>query len=151
MAGSLNQVQLIGNLGKDPEIRSVQSGDRVANFSVACGESWKDKNTGEKKEKTEWVNVVVWGNGLVDVIEKYVKKGSRIFVTGQFRTRKYEKDGVTHYNSECVVQGLGGRILLLGDGGGNGGNARAESQAEAHSETAGSAFDGSVDEDLIPF
>ncbi len=112
MSGSLNQVTLIGNLGKDPDIRTMQnSGDKVANFSMAMTETWtKD---GEKKERTEWANIVVWGNGVVGVIEKYVSKGSKIMVQGQLRTRKYEKDGQDRYATEVVVQGLGGRILLL--------------------------------------
>ena len=111
---SLNLVQLIGNLGKDPEIKSMNSGDKVANFSVACTEKWKTKE-GESKERTEWVNIVCWGNGLVGVIEKYVKKGSRIYVQGQLRTRKYEKDGSDRYVTEVVVQGFGSKVLMLSD------------------------------------
>ena len=117
MAGSLNRVQLIGNVGKDPEIRSVTSGDKVANFSLAMSESWKDKD-GNKQEKTEWANIVVWGDGLVNVIEKYVQKGSKVFVEGKFVTRKYEKDGQDRYTTEVVLSGFGSQLILLGDAGG---------------------------------
>lgn len=120
MAGSLNRVQLIGNVGADPEIRSVASGSKVANFRIATSETWKDKNTGEKKERTEWHSIVVWNDGLVGVIEKYVKKGSKVMVEGQLQTRKWEKDGVDRYTTEVVLQGFGGSLLLLGDGGGGG-------------------------------
>jgi len=119
MAGSLNRVQLIGNVGADPEIRSVNSG-KVANFRIATSETWKDKNTGEKKERTEWHSIVVWNDGLVGVIEKYVKKGSKVMIEGQLQTRKWEKDGVDRYTTEVVLQGFGGSLLLLGDGGGGG-------------------------------
>ena len=120
MAGSLNRVQLIGNCGADPEIRSVNGGSKVANFRIATSESWKDKNTGEKKERTEWHSIVVWNDGLVGVIEKYVKKGSKVMVEGQLQTRKWEKDGVERYTTEVVLQGFGGSLLLLGDSGGGG-------------------------------
>lgn len=128
---SLNQVCLIGNLGKDPEIKTFNSGDKVANFSMAMSESWKDKQSGEKKEKTEWVNVAVYGDGLVGVIEKYVHKGSKLYVQGSLQTRKYEKDGQDRYATEVVVRGMGGKIVMLdgkpaggggsSDGGGGGG------------------------------
>lgn len=119
MAGSLNKVTLIGNCGNDPDIRSVGDG-RVANLSIATSESWKDKNSGEKKEKTEWHRIVVWNDGLVGVIEKYVKKGSKVYIEGELQTRKWEKDGVERYSTEVVLTGFGGRLILLGDGGGGG-------------------------------
>lgn len=118
MAGSLNKVQLIGNLGGDPEIRSLESGAKVANFSVATSDSWKDKTTGEKKERTEWHRCVVWNEGLVGVIEKYLKKGSKVYVEGELQTRKWEKDGIDRYSTEVVLTGFGGKLVLLGDGGG---------------------------------
>ena len=90
MAGSLNRVMLIGNLGQDPDIRSMQNGGRVCNLSIATSESWKDRNTGERKEKTEWHRVVVFNEGLVGVIENYVKKGSKVFIEGQLETRKWQ-------------------------------------------------------------
>ena len=132
MAGSLNRVTLVGNCGKDPEIRSTQSGAKVASFSVATSESWKDKTTGEKKERTEWHNIVVWGDALVGVIEKYVSKGSKLMVEGQMQTRKWEKDGVDRYSTEVVVQGFDGRLLLLGDPKGGGDRAPAPDQPPAN-------------------
>lgn len=111
---SLNKVTLIGNLGKDPEIRKTQDGRSIANFSLAMSESWKDKNTGEKKEKTEWINVVVFSEGLVGVVEKYVHKGSKIFIEGQLQTRKWQdKDGSDKYTTEVVLQNFKSNLLLL--------------------------------------
>lgn len=153
MSGSLNSVQLIGNLGKSPEIKTMNSGDKVANFSMAMSESWtKD---GERKEKTEWVNVVVWGNGLVGVIEKYVKKGSKIYIQGALRTRKYEKDGSDRYATEVVVQGIGGKMLLLGDAGGSDGENRgrqtgSDSGYDQPTGGGGGGFSADLD-DEIPF
>ena len=123
MAGSLNQVNLIGNLGKDPELRSFQSGGRVASFSLATSESWKDKTTGEKKEKVQWHNIVVFNDNLVSVIEKYVSKGSKLYVTGALETRKWQdKQGVDRYATEVVLRPYNGQIILLGgkeNGGGS--------------------------------
>ena len=111
---SLNKVMLIGHLGKDPEIRKTQDGRSVANFSLATSESWKDKNTGEKKEKTDWHNVVVFNEGLAGVIEKYVKKGSKIYVEGKLQTRKWQdKDGSDRYTTEVILQNFDGKIILL--------------------------------------
>lgn len=110
----LNKVQLIGHVGKDPEIKSLQYG-KVANFSIACTEEWKDKNSGEKKSRTEWANVAVFNEGLVGVVERFVKKGSRLYVEGKMQTRSWEKDGQKHYTTEVVLQSFGGTILLLGD------------------------------------
>jgi single-strand DNA-binding protein len=111
---SLNKVTLIGNLGKDPEIRKTQDGRSIANFSLAMSESWKDKNTGEKKEKTEWINVVVFSEGLVGVVEKYVHKGSKIFIEGQLQTRKWQdKDGSDRYTTEVVLQNFKSNLILL--------------------------------------
>lgn len=117
MAGSLNRVTLIGNLGADPEIRKAGD-DRVANFRIATSESWKDKNSGEKKERTEWHSIVVWNDGLVGVIEKYCSKGSKVYVEGELQTRKWEKDGVDRYSTEVVLTGFNGKLVLLGNGGG---------------------------------
>jgi single-strand DNA-binding protein len=110
MAGSLNRCTIIGNLGKDPEIRSVGSGDKVANFSVACTESWKDKGTGEKKEKTEWVNCSAFGK-LAEIVGEYVKKGKQVYVAGRMETRKWQdKDGADRYTTEIRVD----QLQLLG-------------------------------------
>lgn len=109
----LNQCQFIGNLGKDPEIRTTQSGNKVASFSVAVTEKWKSKG-GEMQERTEWVNVVVWSEGLVGVVEKYLSKGSKVFISGKMQTRKWEKDGVDRYTTEIVLQGFDAKMIMLG-------------------------------------
>jgi single-strand DNA-binding protein len=114
MAGSLNKVTLIGNLGKDPELRAMQNGQEVANFSIATSETWKDKQTGERKEKTEWHKVVVFNENLVRVIGQYLRKGSKVYIEGQLQTRKWtDKDGVDKYSTEIVLQGFGGTLLML--------------------------------------
>ncbi len=111
---SLNSVQLIGNVGKDPDIRTLNNGNRVASFSLALSESWRDKATGEKKERTEWANVVVFNDALVKVIESYVSKGDKLYVQGALQTRKWEKDGIERYTTEVVLQAFGGKLILLG-------------------------------------
>lgn len=112
MAGSVNKVILIGNVGKDPEVRSMQNGGKVANVSLATSESWKDKSTGEKKEKTEWHRLVIFGQ-LADIAEQYVHKGSKIYVCGSLQTRKWQKDGQDVYSTEVVLQGFGAELTLL--------------------------------------
>jgi single-strand DNA-binding protein len=120
MAGSVNKVILIGNVGKDPDIRSFANGGKVANFSLATSESWKDKQTGERKEKTDWHNIAVFNDGLVGVIERYVKKGSKLYIEGQLKTRKWQdRDGTDRYTTEVVLQGFGGTLTLLDSQGGN--------------------------------
>ena len=114
MAGSLNKVTLIGNVGMDPEIRSMQDGGKVANLSIATSESWKDKMTGERRDKTEWHRVVVFNDRLVDVIEKYVKKGSKLYIEGQLQTRKWtDQNGVDKYTTEVVLQKFRGDLVML--------------------------------------
>lgn len=109
----LNTCQFIGRVGKDPEIRTIQSGGKVANLSIACSERWKDKATGEKKEKTTWVPVVIWGN-LAEIVEEYVSKGSKIYVSGKFSVRKWQdKDGNDRYATEIVLQGYDAKLILL--------------------------------------
>lgn len=108
----LNQCQFIGNLGKDPEIRQTTNGNKVASFSVAVTEKWKSK-AGEMQERTEWVNVVVWSEGLVGVVEKYLSKGSKVFISGKMQTRKWEKDGVDRYATEIVLQGFDAKMVML--------------------------------------
>lgn len=114
MAGSVNKVILIGNLGRDPEIRSLNSGDRVANLRIATSESWRDKSSGERKEKTEWHRVTVFNENIVKVCESYLKKGSTVYIEGQLQTRKYEKNGVDHYATEIVLQRFNGVLTMLG-------------------------------------
>jgi single-strand DNA-binding protein len=114
MAGSLNKVTLIGNLGKDPEIRRTQDNRPIAVFSIATTESWKDKNSGEKREKTEWHNVVVFNEGLCGVIEKYIKKGSKIYIEGQLQTRKWQdKEGNDRYTTEVILQNMNSQLIML--------------------------------------
>jgi single-strand DNA-binding protein len=114
MAGSVNKVILIGNVGKDPEIRRTQDGRPIANLSIATGESWRDKNTGEKKEKTEWHRVVIFNENLCKVVEQYVKKGAKLYIEGQLQTRKWtDQAGVEKYSTEVVLQGFGGTLTML--------------------------------------
>ena len=114
MVGSVNKVILLGNLGRDPEIRSMQSGAKMASFSIATSKRWKDRNTQEQKEKTSWHNIVVFGDGLVDIVEKYVKKGSKIYVEGEIQTRKWQdKDGNDRYTTEIILQGYNCNLTLL--------------------------------------
>ena len=114
MAGSVNKVILLGNLGRDPEIRSTQSGSKMATFSMATSKKWKDKNTQEQRDKTSWHNIVVFGDGLVDIIEKYVKKGSKIYVEGELQTRKWQdQDSNDRYTTEVVLQGYNSNLTLL--------------------------------------
>lgn len=116
MAGSVNKVMILGNVGKDPEIRSMQSGGRVANFSVATSESWRDKSSGERKEKTEWHRITVWPEQLVNIVEKYVHKGDKIYIEGQIETRKWtDNQGQERFSAEVVVKGFQGGITLLGE------------------------------------
>lgn len=127
MFGSLNRVQLIGSLGADPEVRSFQNGGRVANMRVACSESWKDKQTGERKERTEWITVAVFNDGLIGLIERFLRKGSKVYVEGSFSTRKWQdSSGNDRYSTEVVVRPFSGNVLKLdpknpGDSGGGGG------------------------------
>src|ERR1700704_5535647 len=124
MAGSVNKVILVGNLGKDPEIRSLgSSGDRVANLSLATSETWRDRQSGERKEKTEWHRVVIFNENLVKVAEQYLKKGSKIYVEGALQTRKWtDQAGVEKYSTEVVLQRFRGELTML-DGRGEGGGA----------------------------
>ncbi|WEK56810.1 MAG: single-stranded DNA-binding protein [Candidatus Brevundimonas phytovorans] len=127
MAGSVNKVILIGNLGKDPEIRTLNSGDRVANLRIATSEQWRDKATGERKEKTEWHAVVIFNENIVKVAENYLKKGSTVYIEGSLQTRKYtDAQGVEKYSTEIVLQRFNGQLTMLGgrndsQGGGMGG------------------------------
>ncbi|MCG8358895.1 MAG: single-stranded DNA-binding protein [Kiloniellales bacterium] len=125
MAGSVNKVILVGNLGRDPEIRSTQDGTRVANLSLATSESWRDRNTGERRERTEWHRVVVFNDRLVDVIERFLRKGSKIYIEGQLQTRKWtDQNGQDRYTTEVVLQRYRGELTMLdGRGGGEGAGA----------------------------
>lgn len=141
MAGSLNKVQLIGNVGADPEVRYLNSGQGVANLRIATSESWKNSD-GEKQERTEWHSVVVWIDPLIEVIEKYVKKGSKLYIEGALQTRKWQdQNGNDRYSTEVVLTGFNGKLLLLDkrEGGGDGdrqgnrnsgGNQRGQQQSQ---------------------
>ena len=124
MAGSLNKVMLIGNLGADPEIRSFQNGGKVANLRIATSETWKDRSTGERQERTEWHTVAIFSEGLINVVENYLKKGSKVYVEGQLQTRKWQdQQGNDRYSTEVVLRGYNGTLTMLdGAGGGGGGN-----------------------------
>jgi single-strand DNA-binding protein len=114
MAGSVNKVILVGNLGRDPEIRSTQDGTKVANLSVATSENWRDKNSGERREKTEWHRVVVFNDRIVDVAEKYLKKGAKVYIEGQLQTRKWtDQSGAEKYTTEIVLQKYRGELTML--------------------------------------
>ena len=120
MSGSMNKVLLVGRLGREPEIRSMNSGERVANLSLATSESWKDNASGEKHERTEWHRVVMFGSGLVDVCERYLQKGSQILIEGRLQTRKWQdQSGQERYTTEIVVSGYSGRMVMLGGRGGS--------------------------------
>ena len=130
MAGSVNKVILIGNLGADPEVKSFQNGGRIANLRIATSENWKDKATGEKKERTEWHTVVLQSDGLVGVAERYLRKGSKVYIEGQLRTRKWQdQSGNDRYTTEVSVGGIGGVLTMLdgapGSGGGGGSGQRS--------------------------
>ncbi|MFY0310718.1 single-stranded DNA-binding protein [Leisingera sp. D0M16] len=124
MAGSLNKVMLIGNLGRDPEVRSFQNGGKVCNLRIATSETWKDRNTGERRERTEWHSVAIFNEGLVRVCEQYLRKGSKVYVEGQLQTRKWQdQSGQDRYSTEVVLQGFGSTLTMLdgrGEGGGGG-------------------------------
>ena len=125
MAGSLNKVMLIGNLGRDPEVRSFQNGGKVCNLRIATSETWKDRNTGERRERTEWHSVAIFSEGLVRVAEQYLRKGSKVYIEGQLQTRKWQdQNGQDRYSTEVVLQGFGSTLTMLdgrGEGGGGGG------------------------------
>jgi single-strand DNA-binding protein len=171
VAGSLNKVMLIGNLGKDPEVRSFQNGGKVCNFSLATSENWKDKNTGERREKTDWHNVAIFNENLVRIAEQYLKKGSKVYIEGSLQTRKWQdQSGADKYTTEVVLQNFNGTLVLLdraeGGGGSRGGGGGDYNQDDAPRGNFGgggrsggggnvgggrpSAFDSDLDDD-VPF
>lgn len=157
MAGSLNKVTLIGHVGADPEIRDLDASRSVANFRVATSNSWKDKQTGEKKEVTQWHSIVVWVDGLVAIIEKYVKKGSRVYVEGELQTRKWQdQNGNDRYSTEVVLTGFDAKLLLLDkrEGGGDrdqNGNADRPGNGEGQQRSHGGGGTSRMIDDEIPF
>ena len=151
MAGSINKVMLIGNLGADPEVRRLSSGDPVVNFRIATSESWRDKNTGERREKTEWHNVVVFNDLIAKVAEQYLKKGSKVYVEGSLQTRKWQdQSGQDRYSTEVVLQKFRGELTMLSDGrGGDGGS--SGSSRNASQGSGGHPQRSAEPDDDIPF
>jgi single-strand DNA-binding protein len=152
MAGSVNKVILIGNLGRDPEVRTFQNGGKVCNLRIATSENWKDRTTGERRERTEWHSVAIFNEGLVRVAEQFLRKGSKVYIEGQLQTRKWQdQSGQDRYSTEVVLQGFGSTLTMLdakrdGDGGSSGGGG------------SGGGYGGSsggggsnIDDDEIPF
>lgn len=170
MAGSLNKVMLIGNLGRDPEVRTFQNGGKVCNLRIATSETWKDRNTGERRERTEWHSVAVFSEGLVRVCEQYLRKGSKVYVEGQLQTRKWQdQSGQDRYSTEIVLQGFGSTLTMLdgrgegggGQGGGYGGGSQGGGGYGGGYDSGpqgggqGGGFGGgashNIDDDEIPF
>jgi len=142
MAGSVNKVILVGNLGRDPEIKQLPSGSSIANLSVATSESWRDKASGERKEKTEWHRVVVFSEGLVRIVEQYLKKGSKVYIEGQLETRKWQdKDGNDKYSTEVVLRNFNSTLTML-DSRSEGGGAGADRGGWDDSRSRGGAKKG---------
>ena len=157
MAGSVNKVILVGNLGADPEIRRTQDGRPIANLRIATSESWRDKNTGERREKTEWHRVVVFNEGLCKVIEQYVKKGSKVYIEGALQTRKWtDQSGQERYSTEVVLQGFNSTLTMLDgrSGGASGGGGDYGGSDDYGSGSSGGGGRGNFSQDLdddIPF
>ena len=152
MAGSLNKVLLIGRLGADPEIKQMVNGKSVARLSLATSQSWKDKNTGEKKEKTEWHRVVVFNEGLVNVVQQYLKKGAQVYIEGQLSTRKWkdEKSGQDKYSTEIIIQGYNSSLTMLGGGSRGIQNDNSSETISKNSDEASKIEKNDMD-DEIPF
>lgn len=145
MANSINKVTLIGNVGKDPEIRTTQDGKEIASITLATSESWKDKMSGERKEKTEWHRIVVFADGLVNIIKNYVKKGSKLYIEGSLQTRKWvDNSGVERYTTEIALQGFGAVLLMLD-------NRNNSDNHSNNSLSSSSSFNAEEIDDEIPF
>ena len=161
MAGSVNKVILIGNLGRDPEIRTFGNGGKVCNLRIATSETWRDKTSGERKEKTEWHSVAIFNEGLVRIAEQYLKKGSKVYLKGQLQTRKWQdQSGADRYSTEVVLQGFNGTLTMLdgrGEGGGSGGGGGSyggggDDRSGGGGGTSGGGYGGPSDmDDEIPF
>ena len=151
---SVNKAIIVGNVGKKPDVHTSEAGTKIVSFSVATSERWTDKNTGEKKEKTEWHRVVCFGgrdnDGLAGVAEKFLDKGSKVYVEGKLQTRKWTKDGTDHYTTEIVLQGFGANLTLL-DSKGNGGPPPASSPDDYGTSKSSGVNNDTLDSDSIPF
>ena len=167
MAGSVNKVILVGNLGRDPEVRTFQNGGKVCNLRIATSETWKDRNTGERRERTEWHTVAIFNEGLVRVAEQYLRKGSKVYLEGQLQTRKWQdQSGQERYSTEVVLQGFGSTLVMLDARGEGGGGGYGGSQSGGYGggqagggygdsyggqSSAPSPASGGIDDDEIPF
>ena len=156
MSGSVNKVILVGNLGRDPEIRTLNSGDRVANLNLATSETWRDRNSGERKERTEWHRVVIFNDNLVKVAENYLRKGSKVYIEGALSTRKYtDQSGAEKFSTEVVLQKFRGELTMLdgrGEGGGRSDDMGGGYASGPRAGTSGPREDFSADlDDEIPF
>ena len=153
MAGSLNKVLLIGRLGADPEIKQMINGKSVARLSLATSQTWKDKSTGEKKEKTEWHRIVVFNEGLVNVVQQYLKKGAQVYIEGQLSTRKWkdEKSGQDKYSTEVLIQGYNSSLTMLGGGTGAGGGIQNDKTQPSTKDIDNSSQVTNDLDDEIPF
>ena len=153
MAGSLNKVMIIGNLGADPEVRTFQNGGKVCNLRIATSESWKDKNTGERRDKTEWHSVSIFSEGLVRICEQYLKKGSKVFVEGSLQTRKWQdQSGADRYSTEVVLQGFNGTLTMLDSRAGSNGDFDSSKDTNELSANSDSFSNSASDiDDEIPF
>jgi len=150
MAGSVNKVILVGNLGADPEIRRLNSGDPIVNLRIATSETWRDKNSGERKEKTEWHQVVIFNDQIAKVAEQYLRKGMKVYVEGSLQTRKWEKDGVERYSTEIVLQKFRGELQMLDKLYGEKPEAKPKQQSYEEQSSGGSRVGRDLD-DEIPF
>ncbi|WP_103761293.1 single-stranded DNA-binding protein [Roseovarius confluentis] len=149
MAGSVNKVILIGNLGRDPEVRTFQNGGKVCNLRIATSENWKDRNTGERREKTEWHSVAIFQEGLVRIAEQYLRKGSKVYIEGQLQTRKWQdQSGQDRYSTEVVLQGFNGTLTMLDgrDGGGGGGGGYGGGSGGGYDQDYGGGSSGPSDQ-----
>ena len=154
MSGSVNKVILIGNLGKDPEVKSFQNGGKICNFSIATSEDWKDRTTGEKKERTEWHNITLNSEGLVSVAERFLRKGSKVYLEGKLQTRKWQDaSGSDRYSTEVVVGGFDGKLVMLDGAKGNEGAPRQNGSATPDNSGFGGGGFGADDDfgDEVPF
>jgi single-strand DNA-binding protein len=153
MAGSVNKVILVGNLGRDPEVRNTQDGRKVVNLSLATSESWRDRQSGERKERTEWHRVVIFNENLAEVAEKYLKKGAKVFIEGQLQTRKWtDQSGAEKYTTEIVLQRYRGELTMLDGRGDSGGTSHGGEFADAPVPSSPPARKGGADlDDEIPF
>ncbi len=150
MAGSVNKVILIGNLGRDPEVRFAQSGAKIVNFSIATSESWKDRQSGERREKTEWHRIVIFNDHLADIAEKYLRKGSKVYVEGALQTSEYEKDGIKRYSTEVVLGRYRGELTMLDTKGGGGGGYDSGAGGDSYGSSSAAPANGGPGPDRGP-